>query len=92
MELTLFSQKWYMAYQVFNLGAQFASEMAGIQKFLRNPVAHGRNYVADDFQLEQLERRLAVIERWIEEFAGRANAPESLRMSSHDMPPTLENR
>lgn len=68
LELTQFSQKWYIVYRALSLGSQFASEMTGVQWYLRNLVAHNRGYVSDDFQLEQLERRLSICEKWIEYF------------------------
>jgi CBS domain-containing protein len=70
MEMTYFPQKWFLAWKIFGLDARFASEMMGIQKYLRNSIAHGRGFVEDDFQLEHFDRRLKLSEKWIDYFTG----------------------
>ncbi|MCA9833505.1 MAG: CBS domain-containing protein [Thermomicrobiales bacterium] len=66
VEVLEFSQKWYVVCRALDFGEKFAADMAGIQRYLRNPVAHSRNYVSSDLQLEQLNRRLEICEEWIE--------------------------
>ena len=75
LEVTEFPQKWYVVCRMMNLGEEFASELAGIQRHLRNSVAHSRNYVASNSHLEQLDRRLGLCEKWIDFLSNASNLP-----------------
>lgn len=85
IELTQFSQKWYVVHQLCDLGEQFVEDMVDLQWYLRNMVMHSRNYVPDDVRLTELEDRVSRTQFWITEFA-RMLGEGSLWLATNEAP------
>lgn len=67
IEVTTFPQKWIVVCKLLNLGEPFATDMARVQKDLRNKVAHTKSLVASDVHLQDLNGLLSLCDHWIED-------------------------
>jgi hypothetical protein len=72
LDMADFRDKWFLVHRAYDPGDTFVSDMAAVQLFVRNTVMHSRDYAQDDQALDDFDRRLSLIEKWIRHFSRMA--------------------
>jgi predicted transcriptional regulator len=77
LDMTGFPAKWFLVYVARSMPLFYVSDMALIQRMVRNKVAHSAEYAPSDDALDNFEQRLTAIEYWIKDLSG--GAPDGQR-------------